>query len=178
MTLNWIILWIYLTLISLIRTSVELRPPNSKKLDKIRPSDHKKNRTISGKGRGNHQKVVDFPIVPARSVAAAAQEGGVWPGPSLSSCNYQHIMLHRHNTPDTFIDIINHYAIYFNFNSNHPSTFFINCCILIKLKRGVGQPTSILIVVSLQLLTFEIPIQNQNLSWTWTGPGAWHFYLL
>ena len=36
-----------------------------------------------------------------------------------------------------------------------------------------SRPTSILIVVSLHILTFEIPIQNQNLSWTLDLDWTW-----
>ena len=124
----------------------------------------------------------------ARSVTAApahaAQEGGVLPGlasisvPSLPVCHYvtistswdivscQHILeLHRHR----YYQLYN--AIYFN-NFNHPPTSFINCRILIKIEKR-SRTTSILIVVSLHILTFEIPIQNQNLSWTLDLDWTW-----
>lgn len=90
----------------------------------------------------------------------------VWPGlasisvPSLiiisTSCDIvscQHILkLHRHRYCQLYD------ANYFN-NFNHPLTSFINCHILIKIEKR-SRPTSILIVVSLHILTFEIPIQN------------------
>ena len=82
----------------------------------------------------------------------------------IVSC--QHILeLHRHR----YCQLYN--AIYYN-NFNHPPTSFINCRILIKIEKR-SSPTSILIVVSLHILTFEIPIQNQNLSWTLDLDWTW-----
>ena len=87
----------------------------------------------------------------------------------IVSC--QHILeLHRHR----YCQLYN--AIYYN-NFNHPPTSFINCHILIKIEKR-SRPTSILIVVSLHILTFEIPIQNQNLSWTLDLDWTWSLKLL
>ena len=103
--------------------------------------------------------------------------------PSLPVCHYvtistswekvscQHILeLHRHR----YYQLYN--TIYFN-NFNHPPTSFINCRILIKIEKR-SRTTSILIVVSLHILTFEIPIQNQNLSWTLDLDWTWSLKLL
>ena len=56
-----------------------------------------------------------------------------------------------------------------------PPTSFINCHILIKIEKRT-RPTSILIVVSLDILTFDIPILNQNLSWTLDLDWTWKLF--
>ena len=81
-----------------------------------------------------------------------------------------HLELHRHRYCQLYD------ANYFN-NFNHPPTSFINCRILIKIEKR-SRTTSILIVVSLHILTFEIPIQNQNLSWTLDLDWTWSLKLL
>ena len=87
----------------------------------------------------------------------------------IVSC--QHILeLHRHRYCQLYD------ANYFN-NFNHPPTSFINCRILIKIEKR-SRPTSILIVVCLHILTFEIPIQNQNLSWSLDLDWTWSLKLL